>query len=354
MDRAPFIRSISRTLPEHYEPQAKLSAYLKALWSKRHFNVDRVDELHKNSKVDGRYLACSLAELSTLDSLQKRNDKWIQVATDVGARSVSDALKEADLTPKDVDHVFFVTITGIATPSIDAFLVNRLGLRTNVKRSPIFGLGCLAGAAGMARAADYLRAFPDQVAVMLSVELCSLNLQEEDHSVANLIATGLFGDGASAAVLLGANRGRLGLPQVVASESVFYPGTERIMGWDVINSGFKIVLSPKVPELVRANVAGNCDAFLGKHGLKRSDVKHWAVHTGGPKVLEAFKEALQLSDGALHRSWNSLSQTGNLSSASVMFVMADLMKSGEARPGDYAVMASMGPGFCSEWVLYRF
>ncbi len=233
--------------------------------------------------------------------------------------------------------------------------MNRLGLPASVKRTPIFGLGCLAGAAGLARAADTLRAFPEEVAVMLSVELCSLTLQPDDLSIPNVVATGLFGDGAAAVVLGGGARApRNGAPRVVATRSVFYPETEWVMGWDVVDTGFKVVLSAKVPEVVEARVGADVDAFLGAHGLTRADVRRWIAHTGGPRVLEAFRAALGLPEAALARSWASLREVGNLSSASVLFVLADELAEGDARPGDLGLLAAMGPGFAAELVLLRW
>ncbi|HZR08620.1 MAG TPA: 3-oxoacyl-[acyl-carrier-protein] synthase III C-terminal domain-containing protein, partial [Myxococcales bacterium] len=249
-------------------------------------------------------------------------------------------------------HFYFVTVTGIATPSIDARLVVPLGLRSDVKRVPIFGLGCVAGAAGLARVADALRGVPGEVAVLLAVELCSLTLQREDLSIPNIIASGLFGDGAAAAVLDGGARGRG--PRIAATRSVFYPGTERVMGWDVVDSGFKVVLSPGVPQLVRDRLRADVDAFLAARGLQRKDIAHFICHTGGPKVLEAFEEALEVPRQAMQRSWDSLQTSGNLSSASVLFVLADLLASGEARPGDRGLLLAMGPGFCSELVLLEW
>jgi alkylresorcinol/alkylpyrone synthase len=273
----------------------------------------------------------------------------------VGEAAVRAGLAGAGLSPRDVGHLFFVTVTGISTPSLDARLMNRLGLEPSVKRTPIFGLGCLAGAAGLARASDVLRAFPGEVAVMLSVELCSLTLQRDDASVANLVATGLFGDGAAAVVLAGGERANgPRAPRVVATRSVFYPETEWVMGWDVVDTGFKVVLSAKVPEVIEARIGGDVDDFLAGHGLARGDVRHWVAHTGGPKVLEAFRRALALPDEAIARSWRSLREVGNLSSASVLFVLGDLLDADEARPGDVGLLASMGPGFSAELLLLRW
>ncbi|HXX31776.1 MAG TPA: 3-oxoacyl-[acyl-carrier-protein] synthase III C-terminal domain-containing protein [Myxococcaceae bacterium] len=350
----PFVRSVGTALPPHYADQETLIAAFRTHWAKEHFHLERIEELHRSVQVGGRHLAVPIDEYPGLADLRARNDAWLRVSTDVGERAVRQALDRAGLDPSDVDHLFFVTVTGIATPSIDARLMNRLGLRPNVKRTPIFGLGCVAGAAGTARASDVLRAFPDQVAVLLSVELCSLTLQREDLSIANIIASGLFGDGAAALVLSGGERPAPGAPRIVATRSVFYPDSERVMGWDVVNGGFKVVLSAKVPEVVRTHVRGDVDDFLAAHGLSTRDIRHWVAHTGGPKVLEAFEDTLQLPPGALARSWRSLREVGNLSSASVLFVLESLLASGEARAGDLGLLMAMGPGFCSELVLLRW
>jgi len=349
------VRSVGTALPPNWVDQETLISVFREHWAKEHFNVERIEELHRSVQVGGRYLALPLEEYLPLTRFSERNDAFNRVSLDLGEQAVRRALADAGLQPRDVDHLFFVTVTGIATPSLDARLVNRMGLRQDVKRTPIFGLGCVAGAAGTARASDVLRAFPGQVAVLLSVELCSLTLQREDVSIANIIASGLFGDGAAAMVLSGAERPAPGAaPRVLATRSVFYPDTERIMGWDVVEGGFKVVLSAKVPSLVTEHVRSDVDAFLSEHGLRRQDIRHWVAHTGGPKVLQAFEAALELPPEALRRSWDSLRRTGNLSSASVLFVLSELLAAGEARPGDLGLLMAMGPGFCAELVLLRW
>jgi alkylresorcinol/alkylpyrone synthase len=351
---APTIHAVTQTLPEHFIPQEEMTAYFMKVWSSKYFNPARMSELHENLRVKSRYLAVPLQELEALDSFSKRNDAYIRCAIDIGERAIREALIRANLTPQDIDHIFFVSITGLSTPSIDARLVNRLGLRRDVKRTPIWGLGCVAGAAGLARAADYLRGFPDHTVVLLAVELCLLAVQPDDVSIANIISTGLFGDGASAVILRGGNVARGEGPRVVATRSCFYPNTEQIMGWEIIDTGFKIILSPKVPELVRQHIGHDVDEFLGAQGLDRSSIEHWLLHTGGPKVLRSFICALELPDDALHRTWKSLAEVGNVSSCSVLFVLADLLNSGDAKPGDYALLAAMGPAFCSELVLLQW
>lgn len=355
MPPPPVVRAVANVLPPHVADQEQLIAAFRGLWAKQHFNVERLEALHRAVKVKSRHLALPVDQYADLERFSARNDAWIRAGEALGAQAVSEALARASLRPADVDHLFFVTVTGIATPSLDARWMNRLGLRPDVKRTPIFGLGCVAGAAGLARASDALRAFPGQTAVLASVELCSLTLQREDLSVANIIASGLFGDGAAAVVLEGGERAKAAPgPKVLATRSVFYPDTERVMGWDVVDSGFKVVLSAKVPALVKAHIRQNVEDFLAAHGFTRKDVRHWIAHTGGPKVLQAFEEALELPKDALERSWRSLEEVGNLSSASVLFVLGELLRSDVPRPGELGVLLAMGPGFCAELVLLQW
>jgi alkylresorcinol/alkylpyrone synthase len=350
------IAAVGRALPPHYYDQATLLQALERRWAGRFFNPERLERLHKNVLVGGRHLAIPIEEYEQLTTWGRANDAWIRVAQEVGGAAVLDALAGAGLAPEDVDSLFFVTVTGVATPSIDARLINRLGLSPRLKRVPIFGLGCVAGAAGISRAADYVRAFPDQVAVLLSVELCSLTLQEEDLSIPNLIASGLFGDGAAAAVVVGAERQLQGAagPRIVATRSIFYPDSERIMGWDISESGFKIVLSADVPVVVRDFLRRDVDTFLAEQGLTRAEIASWVCHPGGPKVLEAMEETLELPPGALDVTWKSLREVGNLSSTSVLMVLRDTLDSHRPPPGSYGMLLAMGPGFCSELVLLQW
>jgi alkylresorcinol/alkylpyrone synthase len=205
-----------------------------------------------------------------------------------------------------------------------------------------------------------VKAYPKQMAVVLSVELCSLTVQKEDLTAANLISSGLFGDGAAAVIVAGDECKALASdtesrgPEIVATRSVFYPQTEEMMGWNISDKGFRIVLSPQVPDLVRKNVGENVDEFLADHGYTRKDVGSWVLHTGGPKVLEAMQDALDLKDGQLGASWDSLKKMGNLSSASVLMVLEETIKHRRPAPGTIGIMAAMGPGFCSELLLLRW
>ncbi len=351
------IAAVGAAFPPHYYDQEQLITAFRRTWGARHFNLERLEALHRNVLVGGRHLALPIEEYDTLTTWGQANDAWIRVAEDVGARAVADGLARAGLATADLDALFFVTVTGVATPSIDARLMNRLALPSHTKRVPIFGLGCVAGAAGIARAADYVKAYPDQVAVLLSVELCSLTLQKQDLSIPNLIASGLFGDGAAAAVVVGAERAvseTVTGPQVLATRSVFYRDSERVMGWDISEKGFQIVLSAEVPEVVRRHLRSDVDGFLAERGLTRRDIGSWVCHPGGPKVLQAMEEALELEPEALAFTWRSLREVGNLSSTSVLLVLRDTMAGARPPAGTLGMLLALGPGFCSELVLLRW
>ena len=305
-----------------------------------------------SSGVAFRNTALPLSRYRELSGFTEANRAYVDIALDLAEQAFLAALDEAKVKASEVDIVFSTTVTGLAVPTLEARLAARVGLRPDVKRVPLFGLGCVAGAAGTARMHDYLRAFPDQVAALLAVELCSLTIQRKDNSVANLVATSLFGDGAGAVIAMGANRagaGRTG-PRVLATRSRLYPETEEVMGWRIGTDGFRIVLSADVATVTEKYLGDDVRNFLADHGLTPRDVSTWVCHPGGPRVIETVEEALGLPDGALDHTRNSLRNNGNLSSVSVL----DVLRANLADPppaGSMGLMIAMGPGFCSELVL---
>ncbi|HLB91361.1 MAG TPA: 3-oxoacyl-[acyl-carrier-protein] synthase III C-terminal domain-containing protein [Terriglobales bacterium] len=347
------IVSAASAFPQHYYSQEMLLAALQEFWGDRIESPNVLRRLHRHVAVDGRFLALPKEEYMQMRTWGEANRHWIRVAKQLGEKAVTDALADAGLHGRNLGAFFFASVTGISSPSMDALLINQMGLCRNIRRVPIFGLGCVAGAAAISRAADYVRAYPEQVALVLSVELCSLTLQREDLSMANLISSGLFGDGAAAVIIAGAECGLSG-PRILATRSVFYPHTEEMMGWDVSEKGFRIVLSREIPDLVRKNLAHDLDDFLAERGLTRADIGNWVLHTGGPKILEATAEALGLQNGELEVSWQCLRRTGNLSSASVLVVLEEVMKNRRPPPGTLGLLAAMGPGFCAEFVLLEW
>lgn len=339
--------------PPHYYLQQDVVNALKSYWITALGDAAVLERLHSRTGVQGRYFVRPLDQYRDLNTWGKCNDVWIESALELGAEAIGSALANAGLQPDSINAIFFVSVTGISSPSIDARLVNRLGLSHRIRRNPIFGLGCVAGAAGLARAFDYVRAYPSHTAAVLAIELCSLTWQREDISVANLISSGLFGDGAAAALVAGDGVPLPG-PRILGSARAFYPDTEDVMGWRISEKGFAIMLSPDVPKVVRENLGRDVDAFLSQHGLCRSQIASWIMHTGGPKVLEATAEALDLREGQLDISWEVLRRVGNLSSASVLVVLDEVMKHQRPSPGTRSILAAMGPGFCSEMLLLQW
>jgi alkylresorcinol/alkylpyrone synthase len=353
------IAGVRGVLPEHSYPQQAITDALAdwCLSSERERAL--LSRFHQNAQVRTRHMAVPLERYRELTDFGSSNDVYIEQGSRLGIQAVTEALAAAGLAATDVDLIMFTTVTGVVVPSLDALIAPVLGLRPDVKRMPLFGLGCVAGAAGIARVHDYLQSHPDEVAVLLSVELCSLTMQPQDRSAANMVATGLFGDGAAAVVLVGSRRAeQLGIaevmPEVVDSRSHLYPHTERIMGWDVGSSGLKIVLDADVPVLVEKYLAEDVALLLDAHQLDSADIAGWVCHPGGPKVIEAIQRTLDLHDGELELTWRSLARIGNLSSSSVLHVLADTVDSRSFQPGTPGLLMAMGPGFCSELVLLRW
>lgn len=352
------IASVGTAFPPHRYAQSEIAEALTFRWAGKLEEPRLVSRLFANCGVDFRYLVYPLETYPTLKGFGQTNTAWIGAAVNLAEAAIENALAPLGLTAADVSAIFFASVTGIASPTIDARLVNRMPFPASVKRTPIFGLGCVAGAAGIARASDYVKAFPDQIALLLSVELCSLTWQDDDQSVANLISCGLFGDGAAAVVIAGDEAVLPAQlqpgPRVIATRSTFYRNTEHVMGWDIGDMGFRIVLSPEVPRVVEQNLRGDVEAFLGQQNLGLGEISSWIFHSGGPKVLEAMQSTLGLPQDALAASWKSLREVGNLSAASVLCVLEENLAKFRGAPGAYSILAAMGPGFCSELVLLQW
>ena len=347
------IASVAALLPENAHAQSDLTDVLAPLLTADERLWPTIHRVHGSEGIDTRHLALGLGDYEALTTFQLTNDAFLEAGTELAATAATRALDEAGLTPEDVDFLFFTSVTGVGAPSIDVKLATRLGLRSDVKHIPVFGLGCVGGAAGIARVRDYLQGHPRDVALLVSVELCSLTLQRGDASMANIVSSGLFGDGAAVAVMVGAERPEGGI-EVLDSRSALYPDSLDQLGWDIGGSGFRIVLSPNVADLVEEHLGDDVRALLGAHDLTLGDVTTWVAHTGGPRILEAAARALELPDEAFATSWASLARAGNLSSSAVLHVLADELSAGGQRPGSFGVLFAFGPGVCAEVVLLRW
>jgi alkylresorcinol/alkylpyrone synthase len=345
--------------PEHYYSQNTLLTAAQQEWKKKRASILKpLEKFYTNVQVQGRYLAWPLERYKKPTTFEQRNDAYIETALALGEKTICDLLDQVPISPQEIDQLTTVSTTGIAVPALDARLMNRIRFSRQMKRLPLFGLGCLGGAAGIARTADYLQGHPDEAVILLAIELCSLTIQRDDLSVANLVASGLFGDGAAAVLIVGddhplAQRAQP-LPRVIDSYSAFFPETEHIMGWEVKNSGFKVLLSADIARLAQSEVRPSMEVFLGKHGLTIPGIDHWLVHPGGPKVIRALQAGLGLPDEALQLSWECLAEVGNLSSASVLLILDQTMKRVQPKPGAYGVLMAMGPAFSAELVLLQW
>ena len=354
------ILSVDVALPGPLHQQEALLAELARAWGDKVTPRERglLERLAKSAGVKSKHLSMPPEDYESCRSFTDRNRIFQSVAKELGQQAIQKACTDAGIAPSGLQAIFFTTVTGISVPSIDAKLVGPLGLSDDIKRIPLFGLGCVAGAAGIARVHDYLKAWPTHAAVLLSVELCSLTLQLDDLSPESIVSSALFGDGAAAVICVGdehplAKNSKL---QTVATRSRMYPDSEHIMGWDVGSHGFKILLDPGVPAIVETYFAADVRTFLSERQLSVQNIKTWISHPGGPKVLRAIETCLDLPADALSLSWRQLETLGNLSSASVLAILKETLarRSPATADGDFAVMMAMGPGFCSEQVLCQW
>ncbi|WP_079572268.1 type III polyketide synthase [Krasilnikoviella flava] len=350
------VLAVAPVLPGPAHPQGRIAEVVAPLLAPAGPRRELARRLHAAAGVRTRHLALPLGDYAQPIGFAEANAHFAREGAALAERACRDALEAAGVRPVDVDLLFFTSVTGVGAPSLDAGLVGRLGLRPDVRRLPSFGLGCAGGAAGLAHLHEHLVGHPDQVALLVSVELCSLTLQRGDGSTANLLSSGLFGDGASAVVVAGddvAAGGARPAPEVVGTRSRLYPGTERYLGWEVRDTGFGIVLSAELPQLLRAHLAGDVKDLLAHHGLEPGDVGTWVVHAGGPKIVDAVRDALDLTEDALARTRATLAAQGNLSSSSVLHVLAATLDDGAPPPGGWAVLMAFGPGVAVELVLLR-
>src|SRR5687767_312878 len=351
------IVSATTGFPEHYYPQNTLLTAAQQEWTRKRPSILKpLEQFYTNVKVKGRYLAWPLERYKKPTTFEERNDAYIETALELGEQTICALLDHAQMSPQEIDQLTTISTTGIAVPSLDARLMKRIPFSRGMERLTLFVLGCVGGAACIARTADYLQGHSDEAVILFAVELCSLTIQRDDLSMANLVASGLFGDGAAAVLMVGDDhpRAQPGLPRVIDSQSHFFPETEHIMGWDVTNSGFKVLLSADIAGLAQSEVRPIMEAFLGKHHLTIADIDHWLVHPGGPKVIQALEHGLGLPDESLALSWESLAEAGNISSASVLLILDKFMKRWQPKPGECGLLMAMGPAFCAELVLLQW
>nr|WP_188431642.1 3-oxoacyl-[acyl-carrier-protein] synthase III C-terminal domain-containing protein [Kroppenstedtia guangzhouensis] len=353
----PRIVSVGTAVPEHILPQKEAREFVRRLFEDSFDDIDRYLPIFENSRIETRYLSRPRAWYEQDRGFAERNRIYIEMACLLGKEAVIRCLERAGLSPGEVDHLFFVSTSGLATPSIDARMVKGLGLNRHVKRTPIWGLGCAGGASGLARACEYARAFPDSRVVLLAVELCSLTFRLNDRSKSNLVATSLFADGA-AAVLVAGDAARIpgewgDPPAVLDTMTTTWPNSLDVMGWDVTDDGLKVIFSRDIPGIIRKEVLPAVKEFLERTGVASDQIRRYMAHPGGAKVLKAYQEVLELPGEALVHSHAVLKKYGNMSSATVLFVLERELQESH-QPGEHGLLTALGPGFSSELMLLRW
>jgi alkylresorcinol/alkylpyrone synthase len=349
-EQNPRILSVATALPPHRIGQEEAKRFARGMFSRREGDFERLLPIFDNVHVDNRHFCVPIEWFERDHTFPEKNALYVEHALELSEKAARRALDRAGVDPGEVGAIFFVSTTGISTPSLDAKLLFRLGLSEHTRRVPIWGLGCSAGTAGLARASEYARLYPDQTVLLVGVELSGLTFQRGDRSKSNLVSTSLFADGATA-VLLGGPRASG--PELLGSYSTTWPDTENVMGWDLVETGLKVQLSKSVPVIVQEKFRPNLQEACDTLGVDFEDIEHFVLHPGGAKVLDAFEEVLGLEPGSLTLSRDVLRECGNMSSVTVLFILERFLEARDFAPGDLGVLSAMGPGFSAEHLFFR-
>ncbi|MBZ5662633.1 MAG: type III polyketide synthase [Acidobacteriia bacterium] len=345
------IAGTATAVPPYLLTREMVKERIKDVFSLDGMRLEAIRNVIDNSRIDQRHSVFPVDYIVEPRPLSQINTEYREKAVELGMEVTAQALAQAEMSPADVDMIITVSCTGVMIPSLDAYIAKEMGFRSDVRRLPITELGCAAGAAGLARAWEYLTAFPDRTALLVSVELPTLTFQRKDFSQANLISAVLFGDGAAGVVVTGREASG---PRIVASESFLFPDSLGAMGFDLRDSGFHIVLSRDVPQLIRERIKGLADGFLARNGLRQRDVSAFLLHPGGQKLLSFMEAELELTCADTEISWDVLRRFGNLSSASVLFILQEWMTRREMPAESYGLLMSFGPGFTAEMILLQW
>ncbi len=349
----PKIVAIGTAVPPHAASQFRIQEHAARHFANGRRDVARLLKVFENVRIKQRYFCVPQDWFDRQHSFQERNDTYVQWAERLSTRAIAQCLDRAGIEASQIGHLVFVSTSGVATPSIDARLINHFGFSPHVRRTPIFGLGCAGGAAGVGRAADLAKAASRQRILMVAVETSSLTFQPDDFSKSNLVASALFADGAAAVLISGDETEDAGV-ELVDSLTTIWPKTLQVMGWEFTQTGLKVVFSKSIPHLLARHIRENILQLLEPRGLDLEHLKHFAIHPGGAKVLESFQASLQLENGSLDHSRFILENFGNMSSPTMLFVLERILAAGGAQRGEYGLGAAFGPGFSSELLLLRW
>ncbi|MBD1370846.1 type III polyketide synthase [Hazenella sp. IB182357] len=347
------IISVGTAYPPHVMNQSEARAFAKRHFQHSFPHIDRLLPIFEHTAIEERRFSRPQEWFEKEPSFYERNQAYIEVACQLGEEAIRKCLSLSNTDPTEIDHIFFVSTSGLATPSIDAHLINQLKMKLNTKRTPIWGLGCAGGVAGLARGYEYVQAFPHAKVLVVALELCSLTFRSQDFSKSNLVATALFADGAAAVLLAGEEAGIEIGPRILTTQSHLWPDSFDVMGWQLQNDGLEVIFSRDIPSLVRQEVTPVVDRFLQENRLSRSDMSRWVMHPGGLKVLQAYEDAFECPREVFDHAYEVLRQFGNMSSATVLFVLEKELKESH-QFGSYGLMAALGPGFSAELLLLQW
>ncbi|HKK20088.1 MAG TPA: 3-oxoacyl-[acyl-carrier-protein] synthase III C-terminal domain-containing protein [candidate division Zixibacteria bacterium] len=351
----PKICAAVSAVPPHRVSQSGAKDFARTIFGKSRLDVGRLLSVFDNAGIHSRYFSCPLDWFTEDHTLEEKNRIYIESATDLTEQASRRLFEKTGTSPEQIDYIMYVNTTGLATPSIDARLINKLGLRRDIRRTPVWGLGCAGGAAGISHAYHYLLGHPKDRVLLTSAEMCGLTFIPNDLSKSNLVASALFGEGAAAVLLAGDDVSAEGV-EILDTASRFYPDSLDVMGWNVVSRGLQVVFAQRIPDIVEANSRADLDEFLGRHRMTLSDIDRFIFHPGGIKVVEAYETALGLGDGQLRQSREILREYGNMSSVTVLFVLERCLAEAEKGNliGKFGLISALGPGFCSESALVRF
>ena len=345
----PFIASVAKIDLPYKTDQKDVKQQAQEMFSVNFPEASRLIFAFDNTEIITRNFCKPLSYYAKPNTFEERNSKYIHAALNYSVQAVEEAVTKAGINKEDITDILFVSTTGLATPSIDALIINKMRLNPHINRTPVWGLGCGGGVSGMAKANTVAKANPDAIVLLVAVELCSLTLIKSDYSKSNFIGSSLFSDGIAACIIKGDNHANNTQVNYVASSSKLYYDSLDVMGWDFMDTGFKVLFSKDIPTFINEHIKDDIDTFLTKQNLKLSDIKNFVFHPGGKKVLDAYTCALAVEGDFMKKTREVMNGYGNMSSATVLYVLEKFMTDGFEK--GYALMLAMGPGFSSEMVL---
>ncbi len=360
-----YILSVGKSVPIYELSQDSTVEFAREIFQDSFKDFDRLLPVFKNGEIKSRQFVQPVEWYKKPRTFEEKNDLYIKMAVKHGIEAVENclsnkALLHNNIAYEEVDALFFVSTTGLSTPSIDAKIMNALPFKETTKRIPIWGLGCAGGASGLSRAYEYCKAYPDSTVLVISVELCSLTFQHDDRSKSNLIGTSLFADGVACTCVVGNNVDWKSkstihtIPKILDTRSTLMRNSEDVMGWDIKNNGLYVIFSRDIPSIIKKWLQPQVIDFLEEHNMKLNEINHFIAHPGGKKVLDAYKEGLGFTEDQLLISKEVLINHGNMSSVTVMYVLELYLQRELGKAKEFGLIGALGPGFSSEMLLVHW